>query len=296
MRTGIRFAKIGAALFLLVGLGLVAYVPLAMLYNGTHTTKVVASYSETVDQLSNEEKESVLSSAHAYNVRLADASPLPFSSHVDGYENELDISGTQVMGRVTADKVALDLPIYHGTEDSSLMSGAGHLPGSSLPVGGKGSHCVLMGHTGMPDTRLFDGIQELKEGDTFSLQVLDEQLAYQIDSVRTVLPEELDKLKINKEEDRCTLVTCTPYGINSHRLLVSGLRSTETPAVNTEPKVATPQNLSIICLLAAAVVLLAAFVARKRSARNPRHRKNAAEPTVRELAQERSITYAKDGW
>lgn len=295
-----RFVKFFAITFLVVGMTLLAYVPLATLYNGAHATKVVSSYSEVIEQLPEESKTDILTSAESYNKRLSDASPLPFSSQVEGYEEELNVSGTQVMGRVVSDEVGLDLPIYHGTSDSVLMSGAGHLSGSSLPVGGTGTHCVLMGHTGMPETRLFDGIQDLKEGDLFFLEVLGERLAYKVDSVKTVLPDQLDTLRIEPDEDRCTLVTCTPYGINSHRLLVSGVRTDDVSATEGSNGVFMPSAASFcVALVFLVAICLGVFLVLKRRNGKNRpgaHRKRNAEPSITELAQERSISYAKNGW
>ena len=295
-----RFVKLCAVALLAIGLALLAYLPLAALYNGAHATKAVSSYSEALDQLPEENRKDILASAESYNKRLSDASPLPFSSQVDGYEEELNVSGTQVMGRVVSDRAGLDLPIYHGTADSVLMSGAGHLSGSSLPVGGTGSHCVLMGHTGMPETRLFDGIQDLKEGDLFFLEVLGERLTYKVDSLKTVLPDQLDALRIEPDEDRCTLVTCTPYGINSHRLLVSGIRTDDVFTDETSNSVFTPLVASFPAPLAFLVALcLGVFLVLKRRNGKNRpgtHRKRNAEKSITELAQERSISYAKNGW
>lgn len=295
-----RFVKFFAVTFLVVGVSLLAYAPLATLYNGAHATKVVSSYSEVIEQLPEENRKDILASAENYNRRLANASPLPFSSQVEGYEEELNVSGTQVMGRIVSDKAGLDLPIYHGTSDSVLMSGAGHLTGSSLPVGGTGTHCALMGHTGMPDTRLFDGIQDLKEGDLFFLEVLGERLAYKVDSLKTVLPDQLDTLRIEPDEDRCTLVTCTPYGINSHRLLVSGVRTDDVPAEDASDDVFASPPTSLCAVFMALVAFgLGVFVVLKRKNGKNRHgiyRKRNTEPSITELAQERSISYAKNGW
>lgn len=300
MRARNRPVKICAAVFLIVGFALLAYVPLATLYNGAHSTKVLTSYSEFVDQLPEEKKQDVLASANDYNKRLANASPLPFSSQVEGYEEELNVSGTQVMGRVVCDEVGLDLPIYHGTSDSVLMSGAGHLSGSSLPVGGIATHCVLMGHTGMPETRLFDGIQDIEEGDLFFLEVLGERLAYRVDSLKTVLPDQLDTLRIEPNEDRCTLVTCTPYGVNSHRLLVSGTR---TNGALVEEVTDNGFNLPsayycVVFVLLVVFFLCVCLLFKKRNEKSHRgpHRAKNIEPSITELAQERSISYAKNGW
>ena len=144
------------------------------------------------------------------------------------YESLFDVTGTGIMGYVEIPKIKTSLPIYHGTDEAVLQIAIGHLAGSSLPVGGEGTHCVLTGHRGLPSAKLFTNLDEMEEGDTFSLHVLDQTLTYEVDQIRIVEPQELEDLEIEAGKDYCTLVTCTPYGVNSHRLLVRGHRI-ETP-------------------------------------------------------------------
>jgi sortase A len=140
------------------------------------------------------------------------------------YDKTLDVTGTGIMAYVDIPKVNTTLPIYHGTEDSILQVAVGHIPGTSLPVGGKGTHAVISGHRGLPSAKLFTDIDRLREGDTFMIQVLDETLTYEVDQILTVLPDDVSALAIDPNKDYVTLVTCTPYGVNSHRLLVRGHR------------------------------------------------------------------------
>ena len=151
------------------------------------------------------------------------------STNTQDYERQLDITGTGIMGYIEIQKIDCFLPIYHGTAESVLQIAVGHIEGSSLPVGGEGSHCVLSGHRGLPSARLFTDLDRMQEGDSFVLRTLDEILTYQVDQIRIVLPYELDDLRIAEGEDYCTLVTCTPYGVNSHRLLVRGHRIENIP-------------------------------------------------------------------
>ncbi len=145
-------------------------------------------------------------------------------SDKEKYNQELDVTGTGVMGYIVIQKINLKLPIYHGTDEAALQIAIGHLEGTSLPVGGKSSHCVLSGHRGLTSAKLFTRLDEIETGDVFALHTLNDVLYYQVDQIKIVLPEETDDLKIVENEDYCTLVTCTPYGVNTHRLLVRGKR------------------------------------------------------------------------
>ena len=142
----------------------------------------------------------------------------------EAYKKELSIDGTEVMAYVSIPKFHIKCPIYHGTEESVLQTAVGHLEGSSLPVGGKSTHCLISGHRGLPSARLFTDIAKMKEGDTWTVTVLNETLTYECDQIRVVLPDDLTDLQIEEGKDYCTLITCTPYGINTHRLLVRGHR------------------------------------------------------------------------
>lgn len=213
-----------------------------------HETKSIAEQvvSEGAD-MPDEARQEELARAQEYNKALANGHVVltdPFKElqnreDLPDYETLLNLSGDGSMGTVEIPKIEVNLPIYHGTAEEVLRKGAGHLVGSSLPVGGPGTHSVITGHTGLSSARLFSDLTELEEGDVFFLHVLGETLAYQIDNISVVLPSDLSELSIIPKEDHCTLVTCTPYGINSHRLLVRGtrteLKEAQEIAVHTDP-------------------------------------------------------------
>lgn len=213
-------------LILLIGAGLIAYPSFANWWNSFHQSRAVASYAETVANMNTEEYERIISKAQAYNRKLSRSGILWTLDEDEekDYKEQLDIGTSGIMGYIDIPKIDVMLPIYHGIDESILQVAVGHIPGTSLPVGGKGSHCVVSGHRGLPSARLFTDIDKLVEGDTFTITVLNKTLTYEVDQIRTVLPTDLSDLQIEKGKDYVTLVTCTPYGINTHRLLVRGHR------------------------------------------------------------------------
>ena len=213
-------------LTLLIGAGLIAYPSFANWWNSFHQSRAVASYAETVANMNTEEYERIISKAQAYNRKLSRSGILWTLDEDEEkeYKEQLDIGTSGIMGYIDIPKIDVMLPIYHGIEESILQVAVGHIPGTSLPVGGEGSHCVVSGHRGLPSARLFTDIDKLVEGDSFTITVLNKTLTYEVDQIRTVLPTDLSDLQIEKGKDYVTLVTCTPYGINTHRLLVRGHR------------------------------------------------------------------------
>ncbi len=211
---------------LLAGILLLLYPTFSDYWNSYHQTQAIADYSEKVADLSEEEYDQIWTAAWEYNEVLADQGNGFFLSEPlkEKYENLLNISGLGVMGYIEIPEIDCSLPIYHGTEESVLQIAVGHLEWSSLPVGGSGSHCVLSGHRGLPSAKLFTDLDKLSEGDIFVLRILDEVLTYEVDQILIVEPQEMSSLQIIEGEDLCTLVTCTPYAINTHRLLVRGHR------------------------------------------------------------------------
>lgn len=211
---------------LIVGVGLLVYPSLSDYWNSFHQTRAIASYSDAVSTMDNADYDRIWSEAEAYNAALAEKANPYFFTEEDQklYEDRLNISGTGVMGYIDIPEIKCTLPIYHGTSHAVLQIAVGHVEGTSLPVGGEGTHCVLSGHRGLPSARLFTDLDQLVAGDLFLLQILDETLTYEVDQIRIVLPTEVSDLTIEKGKDYCTLVTCTPYGVNSHRLLVRGHR------------------------------------------------------------------------
>ncbi len=219
-------------LILFTGLSLLLYPSFSDYWNSLHQTRAIASYVEKVADLDQADYERMLAEAREYNRELQE-NPVSLNGFTDEerekYDSLLDVSGTGIMGYVDIPKLRVSLPIYHGTDEAVLQIAIGHLEGSSLPVGGLDSHCVISGHRGLPSAKLFSNLDEMKIGDYFMLNVLNQKLTYQVDQIEVVLPSELEYLKIEKGRDLCTLVTCTPYGINTHRLLVRGQRVANLP-------------------------------------------------------------------
>ena len=218
-------------LLLLAGVSLLLYPSLSDYWNSMHQTRAIASYAETVSQLDTAQYDEMWKAAQDYNRSLAqrETAFALTDEQKAAYESLLDVSGLGVMGYIEIPEIDCSLPIYHGMEESVLQVAVGHLEWSNLPVGGEGTHCVLSGHRGLPSAKLFTNLDKLAVGDTFLLRVLDEVLTYEVDQILIVEPEQVDALGIVPGEDYCTLVTCTPYGINTHRLLVRGHRVENTP-------------------------------------------------------------------
>lgn len=213
-------------LVLLVGLSLLLYPSVSDYWNSFHQTRAIASYSEQVANLDDDKYEELWQAAQSYNESLAKRGNdyALTDGQKEQYEDLLNISGSGVMGYIEIPSIDCSLPIYHGTEESVLQIAVGHLEWSSLPVGGGSTHCVLSGHRGLPSAKLFTNLDKLQIGDIFMLRVLDEVLTYEVDQILIVEPQETGALRIEEGKDYCTLVTCTPYGINTHRLLVRGHR------------------------------------------------------------------------
>ncbi len=213
-------------LIFFVGISLMLYPTVSDYWNSFHQSRAVAEYAGQVANLDNDLYKQLLEEARQYNETLRGKNDYHHMSdqEMSEYESKLNISETGIMGYIEIPSIDVSLPIYHSTRESVLQIAVGHIEWSSLPVGGKGTHSVLSGHRGLPSAKLFTDLDKLVEGDTFLIRVLDETLTYEVDQIRIVLPEELDFLEIEDGEDLCTLVTCTPYGINTHRLLVRGHR------------------------------------------------------------------------
>ncbi|MDO4732895.1 MAG: class C sortase [Bacillota bacterium] len=213
-------------IILLAGLSLLLYPSVSDYWNSFHQSQAIANYAENVSQLDEEQYSDLWSAAEAYNSSLLDRSSSYMLSEeqMAEYKSLLDPSGYGVMGYVEIPSINCSLPLYHGTEESVLQIAVGHLEWSSLPTGGPGTHCVLSGHRGLPSAKLFTDLDRLVEGDLFMLQVLDKVLTYEVDQILIVEPQETSSLRIFDGKDYCTLVTCTPYGKNTHRLLVRGHR------------------------------------------------------------------------
>lgn len=253
---------------LFVGISLLLYPTLSDYWNSYHQTQAIANYAEKVSDLSEEEYDKIWVAAWEYNESLSE-NGTSFSlseTQKEQYEQLLNVSGLGVMGYIEIPEINCSLPLYHGTEESVLQIAVGHLEWSSLPVGGSSSHCVLSGHRGLPSAKLFTDLDKLSEGDIFILRILDEVLTYEVDQILIVEPEEVSSLQIIEGEDLCTLVTCTPYAINTHRLLVRGHRIENlkesqnvritADAIQIEPLIVAPVVAAPILLILLLILLI----------------------------------------
>ncbi len=269
-----HFLTVILVIGLAAGAGLLLYPSVANYWNSFHQTRAIMAYSDAVSGMSQEDYTAVLDEAKAYNKRLAKTGIQweMTDAQKEEYNKMLKIDGTDVMGYISIPKIHVKLPMYHGTEEAVLQTSIGHLEQTSLPVGGKSSHCSVSGHRGLPSARLFTDLDKIREGDTWTMTILNETLTYEADQIRIVEPEDLSNLNIKEKKDYCTLITCTPYGINTHRLLVRGHRipnvdgtaNLTADAIQIEPKYIAP-FLAIPILIA---LLIAMMISTRRARRN----------------------------
>ena len=255
-------------LILLAGLSLLLYPSVSDYWNSLHQTRAIATYAEEVANLNQDQYDEIWAAAESYNASLTDRvnAYLLSDAQKEEYQQLLNVSGLGVMGYIEIPSIDCSLPIYHGTEESVLQIAVGHLEWSSLPVGGESTHCVLSGHRGLPSAKLFTNLDKLQTGDIFMLRVLDNVLTYEVDQILIVEPQETEALRIEEGKDYCTLVTCTPYGINTHRLLVRGHRidnieeaktvRVTADAIQIEPLLVAPVVAIPILLLLLILLLL----------------------------------------
>ena len=239
-----RTQTIFAALLFLIALGLTLYPPISNYVNRRYASEIHTAYRELIQQTDNSVLEDARQRAIAYNLAITPGTADAYSeerllSAAEDCNRQLDIAGNGIMGYVEIPKIQLNLPIYHGTKAEVLDRGIGHLLGSSLQIGGENTHAVLSGHSGMASQKMFTDLEQLTPGDVFYLNVLNETLAYQVTEINTVLPYETELLGILPGKDLCTLVTCTPYGVNTHRLLVRGSRIPYAEAAVLEEETAS---------------------------------------------------------
>lgn len=256
-----RKMSIMLLLVLFAGLSLLLYPTVSEYWNKLHQSGAIASYVESVTGLTDDEYENLWKEASAYNKAIPreEVRFYPTETEKEIYDHLLNISDNGIMGYVEIPKIDVALPIYHGINDDILQTAIGHIEGSSLPVGGVGTHCVISGHRGLPSAKLFTDLDQLTEGDIFMLRILDEILTYEVDQIHIVEPDDISFLSIEEDKDLCTLVTCTPYGVNSHRLLVRGHRienqgdmysmRVTADAIQIDPKIVAP-------MIAAPVVII----------------------------------------
>jgi len=259
-------------LILIAGLSLLLYPSVSDYWNSFHSSRAITTYAEDVAGMDEEQYAESWSAAWEYNQSLLSRNT-DFSlsdSQKNEYEQLLDVSGIGVMGYIEIPEISVSLPIYHGTSDSILQVAVGHLEWSSLPVGGESSHCVLSGHRGLPSAKLFTDLDKIREGDICLLRVLDEVLTYEVDKITIVEPSQVSDLQIVEGEDLCTLVTCTPYGVNTHRLLVRGHRienieETRTIRVTADALQIEPLLVAPFAALPLLLVLLIILLLPKRN-------------------------------
>lgn len=262
----------------LIGLALLLYPAISNYVNTRHQSHAVASYEKDVLKLKPEDYTPILQAAQDYNTTLLDNPDrfLQTDEEAAVYQALLNPTNSGIMGYVEISKIGVKLPIYHGTDESVLQVGAGHVEGTSLPVGGAGTHCAISGHRGLPSAMLFTDLDKLVVGDTFAIHVLDQVLTYQVDQILVVEPSDLSTLEIDPAKDYCTLITCTPYGVNSHRLMLRGLRienaTEQAPAdAGTPTTVQTPYDATagmiVIGILALVVIILIRSASQRRGER-----------------------------
>lgn len=239
-------------LVLILGLSLMLYPSFSDYWNSMHQSRAIATYAQHVAELDTDKYEHIWKAAQDYNDRIQNRENVFLMSDEElaDYSNQLNLSGDGIMGYIEIPLIGTMLPIYHGVDESVLQIAVGHIEWTSLPTGGAGTHCVISGHRGLPSAKLFSDLDKIAVGDLFMLRILDELMTYEVDRVLVVEPDDVDALLISEGQDLCTLVTCTPYGVNSHRLLVRGHRVTNTPeavelrvtsdALQIEPMIVAP--------------------------------------------------------
>lgn len=248
----------------LVGLAIMLYPVVSNAINIRHQSVAVVKYSEMVSELSDETISDVLSKAADYNERLRKTVNHFFEpEQVTGYESTLLVNDSNIMATINIERIGVNLSIYHGTSDYVLNQAVGHLEGTSLPIGGESTHSVLVAHRGLPSAKLFTDLDKLEEGDIFKINVPGQELLYCVDQILVVEPDEVDQLQIVEGQDYCTLLTCTPYGINTHRLLVRGIRisspeEVETLYVKSNAKVIDPIRVAPFVAVPLLVLLVIA--------------------------------------
>lgn len=255
-----KFSSAVLMLIFVVGFSLILYPTVSDYWNSLHQSKAIATYSESVSKLDENEYKEILQQARWFNeyVKNNCVGGSLNEEQLKIYNEILDVSGTGVMGYIDIPSIDVSLPIYHTVDEDVLQIAVGHIEWSSLPIGGEGTHCVLSGHRGLPSAKLFTNLDKLDEGDTFMLHVLNETLTYEVDQILIVEPKNVKSLAISDNEDFCTLVTCTPYGVNSHRMLVRGHRvenTKETPTVNIVSEAAQIEPLLVAPVIAIPILL-----------------------------------------
>ena len=264
----------------LIGVCILLYPAFSDFWNSKTQSRAITDYESVLEELTPEDYTAIFEAAHAYNKALYETDfPLRDYKKVSGYKETLSVTDSSMIGYVQIDRIGVELPVYHGTSEKVLSRGVGHLEGSSLPVGGENTHCVMSAHRGLPSAKLFTDLDRVEIGDTFRVVVLDQVLTYQVDFIKVIDPSDVSDLQIIEGGDYCTLFTCTPYGINTHRLLVRGIRIEtikEKPiiyvsneAFRIEPLLVTPAVAAPMLL----VFLIHLLVKYREPPKNPQQQK-----------------------
>lgn len=260
-------------LFIIMGLLIMLYPVICNFVSSNSSQQVIKSYSTNVSNYDNSRYDSLLQEAMNYNAKLSGTTVVDaFSSGDDSesseYNNILNISDTGIMGYIEIPKIDVRIPIYHGTSTEVLQRGAGHLKDSSFPIGGSSTHAVLAGHRGLPTSKLFTDINQLKVGDLFYIYILNKTLAYQVDNIEVVEPSNVEPLKLQEGKDYVTLVTCTPYAVNTHRLLVRGTRveynKEVLESIHVESKASTADIIFYIGFAIALIIIILVIIISKK--------------------------------
>lgn len=260
----------------LTGLSLLLYPTVSNYWNSLHQTKAVANYSDAMEKINQKEKQDAIDAAKAYNETLLSNAGrfTPTEEEMNTYKSLLNADSTGMMGYIEIPEIQCELAVYHTVDEAVLQVGVGHLEGSSLPVGGSGTHCVLSSHRGLPSAKLFTDLDRLQKGDIFILHIYDQMLTYEVDQIAIVEPTDYGLLQIEEGQDLCTLFTCTPYGINSHRLLVRGHRienrSGDDSRITSD---AAKMNTVVVATGIAIPLLVISFIAVDISTRRSRKKK-----------------------
>lgn len=258
-----NFSALILGLVFLLGLSIVIYPSFSDYWNQKTQSRVIVDYEAMLKKMQPEDYSKLFADAEEYNRKLAEVeSPFVNYEEVEGYEDLLNIMGNGLMGYISIEKIGVELPVYHGTSNSVLNASVGHLEGSSLPVGGEGTHTVLSAHRGLPRAKLFTDLDRMEVGDTFVLTILDRTLTYQVDQIQIVEPDEVEPLYAEEGKEYCSLVTCTPYGINTHRLIVRGIRieNVESNTLQYVPNDAYRIDVLLVSLVIAIPILFVLFI------------------------------------
>ena len=284
-----NLSKVVLVVTFLAGLSLLLYPTVANWWNSFHATRSIASYDETIAALPPEQYDELFDAAIAYNETLLDDGGRYFPSDAEHqyYMDLLSIEGSEVLGSIQIPTQKINLPIYHGTSEEVLQVGAGHLEGTSLPIGGESTHTVISGHRGLPSAELFNNIVNLAEGDVFVIKVLNQTITYQVERIRTVLPTEVNDIDIEPGRDLATLVTCTPYGVNTHRILITGHRieNLSEDFLNTKDNAGLVSQTLIAAILAGIILVVLFVLLMIRSSKQKREQKKKQKLAAADAAK-----------